>query len=57
MLEFIGFCAVLYLLIRFGGSFFASVLHIFLALVLFFLTLPILLIIINWLFGPVMVVL
>lgn len=55
MLELIGLIAIFYLLVKYGGSFVASVLQIFLALVLFFLTVPFLLAIISWLFGPFVV--
>lgn len=40
MLEFIGFCAIIYLIVRFGGVMIKTVLEIFLALVLFFIALP-----------------
>mgnify|MGYP001052757410 CR=1 FL=1 len=51
MLELIGLCVIIYLIIKFGGVVLKSVLEIFLALVLFFIALPILLAIVSFILG------
>ena len=45
MLELIGLCVVIYLIFKFGGAVLKTVLEIFLALVMFFIALPVLIMI------------
>ena len=51
MLEFISFCAILYLIVKFGGVMIKTVLEIFLALVMFFIALPFLLWMLAFVFS------
>lgn len=51
MLELISLCVIIYLIMKFGGVVLKSVLEIFLALVLFFIALPILLAIVSFLLS------
>ena len=54
MLEFIGLCALLYLLFKFGGELIAGAFKVFIGLVLFILTLPFIMAFIDWFYFRVM---
>lgn len=57
MLEFIGFCAVLFLLFKFGGEIIKGAFTVLIGLILFFVALPFLLLFLNWIYSffPVLI--
>jgi len=51
MLEFIGFCAILFLLFKFGGDIIKGAFTVLFGLILFFLALPFLIVFLSWIYN------
>ena len=51
MLEILGLIAIVYLILKFGGQLIKTAIQVFLGLAIFFIMLPVLIAISQWIYG------
>lgn len=51
MLEILGLIAIVYLVLKFGGQIIKTAIQVFLGLAIFFIMLPVLVAITQWIYG------